>query len=94
MNRIIVYMAILWLLQACAASDPEPATSPVAKEKNSISLTAAQIQKAQIRTSLLEQKTIHQEITVNGVVDVPPQNMVSVSFPPSCSQVCVSAKAR
>jgi cobalt-zinc-cadmium efflux system membrane fusion protein len=74
-------MTIFWVLQACAAREPEATATPEAPEKNSISLTAAQVEKAQIRTESLEQKTIHQEIAVNGVVDVPPQNMVSVSFP-------------
>jgi cobalt-zinc-cadmium efflux system membrane fusion protein len=81
MSRITFYMTILWVLQACAARESETAATPEAPEKNSISLSAAQVEKAQIRTDLMEQKTIHQEIVVNGVVDVPPQNMVSVSFP-------------
>lgn len=44
-------------------------------------LTDAQFKNANIVTGIAEQKVIRSIIKVNGKIDVPPQNMVSVSFP-------------
>lgn len=46
-----------------------------------IVLTDAQFKIANIVTGIAEQKAIRSIIKVNGKIDVPPQNMVSVSFP-------------
>jgi membrane fusion protein, heavy metal efflux system len=82
MNRIASILTIFSLFfTACRSTEKEAAPSAGLVEKTDVTLTAAQVQKAEIRTALLEQKSIHEEISVNGVVDVPPQNMVSVSFP-------------
>lgn len=46
-----------------------------------VQLTDMQIQNAGILTAMATRKILHSELTVNGVIDVPPQNIVSVSFP-------------
>jgi cobalt-zinc-cadmium efflux system membrane fusion protein len=46
-----------------------------------IKLNEQQIALAKIQIGELEQKTISSTIKVNGKIDVPPQNMVSVSMP-------------
>jgi len=76
---IITVASVLLLSCAGAEKNVESAGEPV--EKTDIVLSATQVEKAKIRTGPLEQRTIRHEIIVNGVVDVPPQNMVSVSFP-------------
>jgi cobalt-zinc-cadmium efflux system membrane fusion protein len=48
---------------------------------NTITLTDAQIQNVQLETGKIEQKQISSILRVNGRIDVPPQNMVSVSVP-------------
>ncbi|WP_317897874.1 efflux RND transporter periplasmic adaptor subunit [Aurantibacillus circumpalustris] len=48
---------------------------------NTITLTDAQFKSAKIQVGKLVNKTISSTIKVNGIIDVPPQNMVSVSMP-------------
>ncbi|HEU5364392.1 MAG TPA: efflux RND transporter periplasmic adaptor subunit [Hanamia sp.] len=57
----------------------EPTASTVME--NIIILTDAQIKNAHIETGKIEQKQISSLLKVNGRIDVPPQNMVSVSVP-------------
>ena len=79
------YLSILLLtipFAACSSADKaveiEASASGI---KNEVVLTAEQVSKAQIVTGELITQKMNTIVTVNGVVDVPPQNMVSVSFP-------------
>lgn len=49
--------------------------------ENIVALTKEQIKNAEILTGSPETKNMHTTISVNGMVDVPPQNLVSISFP-------------
>lgn len=57
----------------------EQTESPVME--NTITLTNAQMKNAHIETGKIEQKQLSSILKVNGRIDVPPQNMVSVSVP-------------
>ncbi|MHA4846619.1 efflux RND transporter periplasmic adaptor subunit [Flavitalea antarctica] len=46
-----------------------------------VTLTSLQITNAGVETALPVQQTLSTQLSVNGSVDVPPQNIVSVSFP-------------
>lgn len=48
---------------------------------NTVQLTPAQMQNAGVALGKLEQRNISTVLKVNGAIDVPPQNMVSVSVP-------------
>ncbi|HMI60463.1 MAG TPA: efflux RND transporter periplasmic adaptor subunit [Puia sp.] len=50
-------------------------------EPNKVRLTEAQMKNAGIETGHLEKKNISSILKLNGAIDVPPQNMVSVSVP-------------
>jgi cobalt-zinc-cadmium efflux system membrane fusion protein len=81
-TKYISFFLLPMLLVACSSADKkvEKEVSP-ASVKNEVILTAEQIRKGQIITGELISQKINTTVTVNGVVDVPPQNMVSVSFP-------------
>ncbi len=49
--------------------------------ENIVELTDAQLQHANLQFSDLEQKEISEVLKVNGKIDVPPQNMISISVP-------------
>jgi cobalt-zinc-cadmium efflux system membrane fusion protein len=51
------------------------------KNQNRVQLTDAQMKNAEIETGQLEKKNISAILKLNGSIDVPPQNMVSVSVP-------------
>lgn len=80
MNKYIIIL-IAVLLNSCGSknTNPENKTDSVAETK--VLLTEAQIKNAGIETGVPVSKTMSSILKVNGVIDVPPQNMVSISFP-------------
>ncbi|MEN9598665.1 MAG: hypothetical protein RL596_976 [Bacteroidota bacterium] len=58
-----------------------PMEAKAAISETSLTLTPAQLKQAELSYAKPAVTTMHELIKVNGVVDVPPQSMVSVSFP-------------
>jgi cobalt-zinc-cadmium efflux system membrane fusion protein len=78
MKQLTYIIAILFLLNACS-SKKAPEASPVEAVPNNVVLTDAQFKSAGIQTALMQQKEISSILKVSGKIDVPPQNMVSIS---------------
>jgi cobalt-zinc-cadmium efflux system membrane fusion protein len=77
---VLLLTATIWI--SCKSDkDVKQAETVAPTSENMIVLTAAQMTQASIDTGRMLYKLIDEVIAVNGVVDVPPQNMVSVSFP-------------
>ncbi len=74
--------AIATVLFSCNNSSqaPDNRINTVAT-KTTVTLTDAQYQNATIETAVLQQKEISMTLKLNGKIDVPPQNLVSVSVP-------------
>jgi cobalt-zinc-cadmium efflux system membrane fusion protein len=68
-------------MASCASKKAEPKEDATQLETSLLVLTDAQLKQAELEISSAIIKTLHETIQVNGLVDVPPQNMVSVSFP-------------
>jgi cobalt-zinc-cadmium efflux system membrane fusion protein len=82
MKPQLFFLITIMVLYACgAAQREETATMDPSEGPSEIRLTDEQAKKAGIQAALPEVRELHYEVLVNGVVDVPPQNMVSVSFP-------------
>lgn len=79
-NKILFLLLPLAILASCGTKKKEETTA-VAPVVNLVKLTDAQIKNAGIATAKMEQKEIASILRVNGKIDVPPQNMVSVSVP-------------
>ncbi len=78
--RYIIVVLLAILLFACSSKK----TEPVAKEEepaDKITLTDEQLKNAGVETGVVQKLLLNSELKVNGLVDVPPQNIVSVSFP-------------
>lgn len=74
-------VVLLTLLVACSGA-PEPApTEAPATAANTVHLTPEQLQNAGIAKGRLEQRSLGVTLPVQGVIEVPPQNLVSVSAP-------------
>lgn len=58
-----------------------PAEENHEEEETVVELTSAQIQNAGIKLGSIEEKQISGTIRVNGLLDVPPQQLVSISAP-------------
>jgi len=66
---------------ACSQQAVKNETPESAKDLSVVELSEAQLKSAEIKTSILELKEISTMIKVNGKIDVPPQNLISVSVP-------------
>jgi len=80
MRNIFIISSLMLLLIGCN-SKKEEQTSETTSNANLVSISDAQLKNATIETGKLERKTISSTLKVTGKIDVPPQNMVSVSMP-------------
>lgn len=75
------FIIILLVLFYSCGDKKEPKTQPAAANETTVHLTDAQLKNANISTGKPEQKNISSVLKVSGAIDVPPQNMVSISVP-------------
>jgi cobalt-zinc-cadmium efflux system membrane fusion protein len=80
-NLALLVLSLTAILQACSnkAAKSETKTNEISVKE--ITLTDAQMQNASIGFDTAKIVKLSGTIKVNGVIDVPPQNMVSVSLP-------------
>lgn len=81
MKSIIYLSAIILTLSACEGKKPAAETTDKAVNPNLVTLTDAQLKNASITTGKIAQQEISSILKLNGKIDVPPQNMVSISVP-------------
>lgn len=83
MKTISILSASILILAACSTKVEKE--NAVAKDEtqvvNTVTLTKAQLDLAKLSTGNLSVMQMHKTIKVNGFMDVPPQNMLSVSIP-------------
>jgi cobalt-zinc-cadmium efflux system membrane fusion protein len=78
----LLFILLAGTFQACTSADPIPeklATETLVETK--LKLTDAQLNSIKPEYGSMEEKSISSIIRVSGKIDVPPQNMVSVSMP-------------
>ncbi len=82
MNKTILFLSCM-LIFSCAQQATETTTTAATYDTASslVMLTDAQIKNAGIEIGKPEMRNLSAQLKVNGVVDVPPQSMVTVSFP-------------
>jgi membrane fusion protein, heavy metal efflux system len=85
MQKRFIIIASSLLLLSCADKKTEDKETEVKKQtvenSNTVSLTTEQEKNAGIATGKLEMTYISSTLKVSGQIDVPPQNMVTVSVP-------------
>ena len=84
-KKKIILLVFISTLFSCNTSTTTTERHLAAPEyvtaETSVSLTEAQAKNANIVIAKIEQRTISSKLKVNGKIDVPPQNMISVSVP-------------
>ncbi|WP_347158676.1 efflux RND transporter periplasmic adaptor subunit [Pontibacter chitinilyticus] len=79
--QLFILAAALTLAGCSTKQATEATTEAKPQESNLVQLTKAQLQNAKIKTSSPELRSISSTLLVNGAMEAPPQNMVSVSVP-------------
>ncbi len=80
MRYTFLLPALFWLTQACKSKQHDAGVHHIISE-DAVTLTEDQIKNAGIETAVIEKHRLNSELKVHGLVDVPPQNIVSISFP-------------
>lgn len=81
MKHLIILIIGTIVFTSCGGEKiQEQGTTQPAIETN-VSLTEAQIKSANIELGKIEEREISTTLKLNGKIDVPPQNMISVSMP-------------
>ena len=78
--NILYSITFVLLLASCGSSSVEKKMDP-AIQSQTVTLTSAQAKNANLSLGKIEKKPISRILNVSGKIDVPPQNMVSVSVP-------------
>ncbi len=81
MKKLIIIINIFLLLSSCGNNKENTENVTKVLDENSIELTDAQFKLSKIESGKLNKKAISSTLRVNGKIDVPPQNMVSISVP-------------
>lgn len=81
MKNIIIYFSLAILLYSCTSKKENSANPSPAGILNTIILSDTQRKNAGVELSSFIKKTINATLKVNGKIDVPPQNLVSVCVP-------------
>lgn len=84
--RSLTITIITALMMSCGGNDKQPATitkedSIHHEEELMVELTPEQVLTAGVETGVVEYRTLSGTIKVNGTLDVPPQQLVSISAP-------------
>ncbi|MFN3488419.1 MAG: efflux RND transporter periplasmic adaptor subunit [Emticicia sp.] len=78
----ILLLSTLFVITSCGSKTAtQEATDSTVIESSVANLTEKQVQSIGITTGTLEQKSFSTILKVSGKVDVPPQNLISVSVP-------------
>ncbi len=80
MKNILKFILLFVVFTSCNSNKKEEIPT-VSENHNEVNLTNQQLKNTTIETSVLEKRAISSTLKVNGQIDVPPQNLVSVSMP-------------
>lgn len=80
MKKLLIISCLIVFLVGCNSKKEEQTTENTAIT-NLVSITDAQLNNTIIETGQLEKRSISSVLKVTGKIDVPPQNMISISMP-------------
>jgi membrane fusion protein, heavy metal efflux system len=81
LTKIISALIFLSLLNACRSKPEETKQEPVSEASDVVELTDEQLKTIELKLGIVELKNLSGVIKLNGMLDVPPQNLVSISAP-------------
>lgn len=81
MKRSFIYITALLGLLSCKSKPVEEDKKAHSENETIVTLDSLQLKNAGIVIAFPQMKTMHTTVKVTGAVDVPPQSLVSISFP-------------
>lgn len=81
MKTKIIIAILATISYSCNSKKTETETTVSVASEKTVTLTKAQLKNAKLVSEPMQKRAISATIEVNGVIDVPPQNLVSVSMP-------------
>ncbi|MGG7661861.1 efflux RND transporter periplasmic adaptor subunit [Dyadobacter sp. BHUBP1] len=85
MKNIVSGLVLFLVIAACKPGSEKEAAEArgehAAEETNHVELTAAQYETAGVETGGFSVRKLSGTVAANGVIDIPPQNLVSISAP-------------
>lgn len=81
MKTNIILAALAFISLSCNSNKTESETNTNNVSEKIVSLTDKQYQNAGLVIEPTQERTVSATVNLNGVIDVPPQNLVSVSMP-------------
>jgi len=79
-TKIIAYGLVLSLGLACSSKTKEPEIATTTIVEKVVTLTPEQLKNVDLETTKPENRILSATLKVNGKIDVPPQNLVSISM--------------
>jgi membrane fusion protein, heavy metal efflux system len=80
--KIITFLFLTLIVESCGNKNKEEVVVPEEQTAlNAVEITPEQYKIAQIQTESIEEKALSGTTKVNGILDVPPNNLVSISTP-------------
>lgn len=80
-NYHYLYLLPLLLSFSCNTDKKVEAEQASALPENRVELTAEQFKNTEMETGVLSQKEVSTLLKINGTIEVPPQNLISISVP-------------
>ena len=83
MNRLLIAITglLVFTIISCSSTTEKKETQEVTASTTFVTLTDLQMKNATVAVGSFSDQTINETLQLNGMVDVPPQNIVSISFP-------------
>lgn len=81
MKYLICTIAVLSFIACGGNQSNQQALEAETPPETHVSLTSEQMQNAKVETGIAEKGDISSTLRLSGTIEVPPQNMISVSFP-------------
>ena len=80
MTKYIILSIAFSVLTSCGSKQTQTKTAAETPSETTVELTEAQLKNSEIQTGKIQQHNISSLLKVNGKIEVPPQNMVSVRW--------------
>lgn len=79
--RFLVLISAVFFLLSCGSKAENTNEESTQTLSNQLTLTAAQLKSANLQIGKMEYRVVASILKLNGKMDVPPQNLVSISMP-------------